>query len=89
MDILAEVARVSTPIQAVQFADRLSKFVGIPVQTSLDFVREQRGLTITMEEYRKYRNFVPTFTVNTRAESREVRQDSSGHLPRFDRMIGR
>lgn len=89
MDILAEVARVSTPVQAVQFADRLSKFVGIPVQTSLDFVREQRGLTITMEEYRKYRNFVPTFTVNTRAESREVRQDSSGHLPRFDRMMGR
>lgn len=89
MNILAEVSKVSTPIQAVVFADKLSKFVGIPAQTALDFVREQRGLTITMEEYRKYRNHVPTFTVNTRAESRDIRQDASGHLPRFDRMIGR
>lgn len=89
MNILAEVARVSTPVQAVQFADKLSKFVGIPVQTCLDFVREKRGFTVTMEEYRKYRNYVPTFTVNTRAESRDVRQDFSGHLPRFDRMMTR
>ena len=89
MDILAEVARVSTPIQAVHFADKLSKFVGIPVQTSLDFIRENRGITVTVEEYQKYRNYVPTFTVNTRAESWDVRQDSSGHLPRFDRMMAR
>lgn len=89
MDILSEVSRVSTPIEAVKFADKLSKFVGIPVQTALDFIREKRGLSITVEEYKKYRNFVPTFTVNTRLESREVRQDASGHLPRFDRMMAR
>jgi hypothetical protein len=89
MDILSEVSRVSTPIEAVKFAEKLSKFVGIPVQTALDFVREKRGFTVTVEEYRKYRNYVPTFTVNTRAESRDVRQDSSGHLPRFDRIMAR
>lgn len=89
MDILSEVSRVSTPIEAVKFAEKLSKFVGIPIQTCLDFVRENRGFTVTMEDYRKYRNFVPTFTVNTRLESREVRQDASGHLPRFDRMMAR
>lgn len=89
MDILSEVSRVSTPIEAVKFADKLSKFVGIPVQTALDFIMENRGLSVTVEEYKKYRNFVPTFTVNTRLESREVRQDSSGHLPRFDRMMAR
>lgn len=89
MDILAEVARVSTPVQAVQFADKLSKFVGIPVQTCLDFVREKRGFTVTMEEYRKYRNYVPTFTSAIVQAKAAVRQDSSGHLPRFDRMMVR
>jgi hypothetical protein len=86
MDILSEVRQVSTVLQAVQFAKRLAKFADIPAKTALEFVREKRGIEVSSEEYRKYAHYVPTFTVNTRTESRDVRQDSSGHLPRFDRM---
>ena len=86
MDILSEVRKVSTVYQAVHFAKRLAKFADIPAKTALDFVKEQRGISVTPEEYRKYVDNVSTFTVNTRAEPREVRQDSSGHCPRFDRM---
>jgi len=89
MDILSEVRQVSTVIQAVHFAKRLAKFADIPAKTALEFVREKRGIEVTPEEYRKYANYVPSFTVNTRAESRDVRQDSSGHLPRFDRIMAR
>ena len=86
MDILSEVRQVSTVLQAVHFAKRLAKFADIPAKTALEFVRENRGIEVSQEEYRKYSTYVPTFTVNTRAESRDIRQDSSGHCPRFDRM---
>jgi hypothetical protein len=89
MDILSEVRKVSTVYQAVHFAKRLAKFADIPVKTALEFVREQRGIQVTPEEYRKYSDNVPTFTVNTRAESRDIRQDSLGHCPRFDRIMAR
>ena len=89
MDILSEVRQVSTVLQAVHFAKRLAKFADIPAKTALEIVREKRGIEVSQEEYRKYSTYVPTFTVNTRAESRDIRQDSSGHLPRFDRIMAR
>jgi hypothetical protein len=89
MDILSEVRQVSTVLQAVHFAKRLAKFADIPAKTALESVREKRGIEVSSEEYRKYSTYVPTFTVNTRAESRDIRQDSSGHLPRFDRIMAR
>lgn len=89
MDILSEVRQVSTVIQAVHFAKRLAKFADIPAKTALEFVREKRGIEVTPEEYRKYVNYVPTFTSNVRMAPASVRQDSAGLSPRFDRMMAR
>jgi hypothetical protein len=55
--------RVTTVIQAAVFVRQLSKLTGCSVSVCIEWVRKNKGFHITMEEYKRFKDYVPTWEV--------------------------
>jgi hypothetical protein len=72
---------------AAKVAPRIAKDAGVPIKDVLAFIAKHRGIHATMEDVRRMRDYVPTWTTDSRGGRWQDRMaDSHGHMPNFDRM---
>ena len=72
---------------AAKVAPRIASEAGVSVNTVLLFIGKHRGVHATMEDVRRVRDFIPTWTTDSRGGQWQERMpDSHGHMPNFDRM---
>lgn len=83
-DCLANVRSVN---DAATLAPRLAKFAKVSISDALVFIHRHRGIHATIEDVRRMRDYVPTWSTRERSGRWQDRHsDTHGHMPRMDRM---
>jgi hypothetical protein len=81
------LANIRTVNDAAILAPRLAEAAGVSQADALEFIRRKRGIHATLEDVRRMRNHVPTWSTRIRSDRWQKRHENThGHLPNMDLM---
>lgn len=87
MDLAETLKSIRCINDAAKVAPRIAAEVNVPIKDVLVFIGKHRGIHATMDDVRRMRAFVPTWTTDSRGGRWQDRMpDTHGHMPNFDRM---
>lgn len=87
MNLAECLANVRTVNDAATLAPRLAKFAKVSISDALVFIHRHRGIQATIEDVRRMRNYVPTWSTRVRSGKWQDRHTNEyGHMINMDRM---
>lgn len=83
-EVLASIRCIN---DAAKAAPRIAEAAGVSITDALAFIAKRRGVHATLEDVRRVRNYVPTWTTDSRGGRWQDRmKETHGHMPNFERM---